>query len=413
MHQYYSRQVSQVNFKGKVMNHTPGILALSFAAMTAAMPASAANGPSVTTGGFGTAALTMTDSSEAEFSRPNQAAGAKKTPRTGVDSNFGFQATAKFNDWLSVSGQGLVRKNATDAFGAELNAAYVKLKASDELTFRIGRVGLPIYLVSDFRYVGYANTMLRPPTEMYRQVAADSIDGADMVYQRNIGDTTLTTQFGVGRTTVPTLNGVKNEFKWVTSLHVVAEHGPFTLRLGRTDAVVSAVGNAQLDGVQSMLRANGFQHAAEQLKIADIRASFTALGLIVDWKNTILQAEYAVRRTDSLLIHDTSSWYAMAGHRFGKLTPYVFYSKVTQDSPRGVTLGLPAGVLAGTAVALTKAGLQSTTGVGVRWDFHKSAGFKFQFDHVAPKDGPGSLLKPAAGFKGPVNVYAAGIDFVF
>ncbi len=78
-----------------------------------------------------------------------------------------------------------------------------------------------------------------------------------------------------------------------------------------------------------------------------------------------------------------------------------------------MTAGLPAGVLAATSVVLTKAGLQSTTGLGMRWDFHKSAALKVQLDRISPRDGAGAFLKPAAGFTGPVNVYAAGIDFVF
>ena len=44
---------------------------------------------------------------------------------------------------------------------------------------RVGRVGLPVFMISDYRNVGYANTMLRPPAEMYSQVPINSIDGVD------------------------------------------------------------------------------------------------------------------------------------------------------------------------------------------------------------------------------------------
>jgi hypothetical protein len=47
------------------------------------------SGPTVTISGFGSAALTSTDTNDAEFIRPNQASGVKKDWRTGVDSNFG------------------------------------------------------------------------------------------------------------------------------------------------------------------------------------------------------------------------------------------------------------------------------------------------------------------------------------
>ena len=56
--------------------------------------------------GFGTLALTRSNTSDAEFARPNQLRGVQSERKNGVDSNFGFQTTAKFNDWFSITGQG-------------------------------------------------------------------------------------------------------------------------------------------------------------------------------------------------------------------------------------------------------------------------------------------------------------------
>ncbi|MDO9193024.1 MAG: hypothetical protein Q7U12_09010, partial [Undibacterium sp.] len=123
--------------------------------------------PTFTFSGFGTVAMTKTNTDDAEFARPNQLRGVKTDAKNSVDSNFGFQATAKFNDWLSFTGQGLVRKNVTDDFGAELAWAFAKAKVSDNLTLRAGRIGMPVFMISDYRNVGYTNTMIRPPIEMY------------------------------------------------------------------------------------------------------------------------------------------------------------------------------------------------------------------------------------------------------
>jgi hypothetical protein len=64
----------------------------------------------VSISGFGTAALTRTNTSDAEFARPNQLAGVTTGCENGVDSNFGIQVL-QTTDWL-CTGQGLVRKNA-------------------------------------------------------------------------------------------------------------------------------------------------------------------------------------------------------------------------------------------------------------------------------------------------------------
>ncbi|MFM9434708.1 hypothetical protein ACFDR9_001769 [Janthinobacterium sp. CG_23.3] len=381
-----------------------------------ALPAQAADGPVVTVSGFGTAALTMTDNERAEYARPNQVAGAKKDPRTGVDSNLGIQATAKFNDRLSLTGQGLVRKYATDHFGAELAWAFAKYKLSDDFNVRVGRIGLPVYMISDFRNVGYANTMIRPPAEVYRQVTADYFDGVDLIYQHSFDDTTVTAQFGLGQSKARQPNNARIEYKPVTALHVLLENGPFTLRFGRADATFSVRDNARLNGLLASLRKFGQGAVADQLDVNDVKGSFTSLGFGLDYKNFLVQSEYAVRKTESRAVMDTSSWYAMFGYRYGTVTPYYYYGDIKQDSARGFP-GMPA---AGPLAALTagansvaKAALQSTHAVGLRWDFHKSAALKVQIDRVKPRDGAGAFVNAAPGFTGPVNVYAAGIDFVF
>ena len=134
----------------------------------------------------------------------------------------------------------------------------------------------------------------------------------------------------------------------------------------------------------------------------------------MDYKNFLVQTEYAVRKTESRAVMDTTSYYAMFGYRFGKITPYYYYGNIKQDDPR--TYDLPAGVppaLAAGVNSVAKAGLQSTNAIGVRWDFYKSAALKVQIDHVKPEDGAGGFVNAKPGFKGPVNVYAVGIDFVF
>jgi predicted porin len=389
------------------------IAALSAAGL--AVQAGAQEGPSVTISGFGTAALTSTDTDDAEFIRPNQASGVRKDWRTGVDSNFGVQATMKVNDMISLTAQGLVRKDGIDHYRAQAAWAFAKFKVNDELSVRVGRMGAPIYMISDFRNVGYANTMLRPPAEVYRQVSLDNFDGIDLLYQRSFGDTTLSVQLGTGRAeTEQPAQTV--EFRKMLLLHVVAENGPFTLRFGRAQADFSVVDNPTLSGLVTTLRNVGLTSVANMIPLNDVRGTFTSVGGTMDWKNIVLQAEYAQRRTDTLIVHDTNSWYAMAGYRMGKFLPYYYHGSITQKSPRSVA-GLPStGPLAPISAGvngLAKAALQTSDAVGVRWDFYKSMALKAQVDHIKPKDGAGAFINARPNFKGSVNVYAVALDFVF
>jgi hypothetical protein len=373
--------------------------------------------PPVTISGFGTLALTRSNTDDAEFSRPNQLKGATTQARNGVDSNLGIQATAKFNDWLSTTGQMLIRKDNTDQFTADLSLAFIKIKASDDMHFRVGRLGIPIYMISDYRNISYANTMIRPPIEMYTQVSVDYMEGADVIYQQSINDISVTAQFGVGKIDYNNSLGFVAEFRDITSLNLVAEKGPFTLRFGRSATKFSVPGNAQLNALTAGLEQFGFSSAAKQLIVKDSSGTFTSIGLGLDWQNIVAQAEYGKRKVDVLSFPSTTSWYTMVGYRFGKVLPYFNHASAKQDSARTVagvpTTGPLAALGLGANAVASSSPIQTSNSLGVRWDFHRSAAFKAQIDRFSPKDGPGTFINAKPSFKGLVTVFAAGIDFVF
>ena len=411
------------------------MLALPFAVSTAF---AADTAPTVKISGFGTGALTFTDTDKAQFARPNQASGAKKSPRTGVDSNLGLQASTDINPWLSATAQGLVRKDGEEGFGAELAWAFVKAKVSDNLSIRVGRVGLPVFMISDYRNVGYANTMLRPPSDMYSQVPFDSIDGVDGNFQHSFGDTTLTAQLAYGKTEAALSSGagslVHLDAKDLLALNLVAEHGPLIVRLGRADAKATIADSTSLNTLVGGLRAAGAGYGFGQLvtlsndlNVNDKKVSFTSAGAVLDWNNLLLQTEIGKRKTDSY-INDTTSWYVMGGYRFGKFLPYASHSKLKVDGvvantvPASCPAGFPAActpTLRALSAGVTRLsttgtqGEQSTNTIGLRWDFHASAALKVQIDRISPKNGQGLLLQPDAGFTGPVTVGAVAVDFVF
>ena len=386
--------------------------------------------PTFTFSGFGTAALTKSNSDDAEFIRPNQGRGVTTNAKNSVDSNFGFQATAKFNDMFSFTGQGLVRKIVTDDFTAELAWAFAKAKISDNISVRAGRFGLPVFLISEYRSLGYASTMMRPPVEMYSQVPIESIDGADIIYQGVFGDTNFTGQFAFGRTEQD-FTIFSGKFSKMTGINLVAEHGPVTLRFGRVDTTINIDNYAGLNSIVGGLRAFsanpgleaafGLKAAANSIELKDAKGSFTSVGMTFDWKNIIAQAEYGKRKVNRLSIADSSSWYTMIGYRIGKFTPYFNHASVKKDTAYTIA-GLPTSgpfpaqflaVTNGANFVASNGTTQTSNSLGLRWDFYKSAAFKIQMDRFSPERGSGTFTSAKPGFTGPVTVIAAGIDFVF
>jgi hypothetical protein len=296
-------------------------------------------------------------------------------------------------------------------------------------------MGVPAFMISDYRNVGYANTMLRPPAEVYSQMLFNTVDGADVIWQHSDAATTYTAQFAVGKTKADVAGGPSLDGRRVTALNLVAEHGPLTVRFGRVDGHLTLNGSASLATLLNTLNtvAAGykFPQAAQLAKDIDVRdkkASFTSLGATLDWNDIVVQSEYAKRKTDSY-INDTTSWYVMGGYRIGKFLPYYSHARLTIDGnvdthmPAACPAGYPAactptlvalnGVVANLRYTGVSQGEQQTDTIGLRWDFRSSVALKVQFDRVRPSQASGLLINSQPGFRGPVTVGAVALDFVF
>ncbi|WP_028100862.1 porin [Pseudoduganella violaceinigra] len=406
------------------------LLAAAMLAATGMMAQAATLGDgNLSISGFGTLGVAKTDTDDAKFARYNQAAGTGDSPRIGLDSNLGLQATYAFDERLSATVQVLTRKNTSQQFTTDLTWGFLKYKLNDETSVRLGRVVLPAFLISDYQNVGYANTMMRPPIEMYGQAPIENVDGGDVNWQHAFGDTNVTVQaFGGvsrGKLYIPTGAGsVAKHQSPVFGAAVTAEYGPFTARFAHARAKIEVNDlqpiNALTDGLVATGVPAAIQLADELTLKGGKRMSFTEIGLTMDYKNIVLQAEYAQRRAHApVYIPETNSGYLMAGYRFGKVLPYythAFYKGAgTSVSVPDLPAAHPLAPVFGAVRGLLVSPEQKSDLIGVRWDFAKSLALKVQIDHVQPKNKGGSLILPSGAltYNNSVNVYAAGIDFVF
>jgi hypothetical protein len=373
--------------------------------------------------GFGTLGAAKSNLDEGQFARYNQAEGVGDKARIGLDSNLGLQASYKFNDWLSGTAQVLTRKNTSPTFTTDLTWAFLKARINDETSVRVGRVVMPIFLISDYQNVGYANTMMRPPIEMYAQAPVENVDGADITYQHAFGDLNLTTVAFVGTSRgklfVPTAGGSVATYRApAMGLTFTAEYGPFMARVSHARADLTSNDVAPINALTNTLKTVGFTQLANDITlISGKKVAFTSVGGTMDWNNIVVQAEYAQRRAkEPVYIPGTNAWYTMVGYRIGKVLPYYSHAMYKGADK---TITLPAnfpktGALAATVNGIMTSAEQKSDLVGVRWDFAKSMALKVQVDRIKPGAKSGALIfAPAAGIKKNVTVVGAALDFVF
>ena len=395
---------------------------IAFSLALACCMAARAGIDGVTVSGFGTLGMARSDSDKAQFVRYNQAEGVAETAKVGLDSNLGLQAAYKFSDMVSLTGQVLTRKNTSTSFTTDLTWAFVKVKVNDELNVRVGRVGLPTFLISDYQNVGYANTLMRPPIEMYGQAPIETGDGVDVNYQHAFDSWNFTAQgmSGVsrGKLFLPSTATVATYRAPVLGLALAAEAGPVTLRFSHLQAKMTSNDITPINGLVATLKSAGFGALGDDITlVTGKKITFTALGLTADWHNIVVQGEYGQRRAkDHVYIPDTDSWYAMAGYRIRSVLPYYSHADF-KGAGSSVTLpaNFPAAGALSTAVrGVLAASAQSSDTLGVRWDFAPSVALKVQADRVRPKAKTGALIfGPAAGLSDTVTVVGATLDFVF
>lgn len=368
--------------------------------------------------GFGTLGLVRTSTDDGQYALFGQVRGADKDPSAEVDSKLGVQVGAKFNNMFSGTVQVLTKSNGKGNFMPGVEWAFLKAQVTPALAVRAGRMGAPFFAVSDFRDVGFANTALRPPKDVYDQVPVSHFDGADASYQLATPVGTLTGQVFGGKAS-DTSQRYKVDVKSMAGFNATLEtDAGLTLRLGYAEGKLT-VGNAPLNSLVATLRATPFASVGDQLDPNNSKASFSGVGLTWDQGEWLVNAEYTQRRIKSFL-SDTDGWYVLVGHRFGPLTPYLTVSEArTVDS--NVNNTIPTATPQLTALKMAVDGLvegqrhtQKTVALGARWDFARNFAFKAQWESVRP-EGRGYFISTNANWGNgkTVNVFSVALDTVF
>ena len=303
--------------------------------------------------------------------------------------------------------------------------ANVSYQVSPDFSVRVGRIALPMFLAAEYRKVGYAFPLARAPIEVYGTVPVSNSDGVDASYRLHLGDTKTTVQSFYGKTDFKFKDEGSASARELWGISNTTEFGSASVRLSYLRT------NLSVDLVRPLFDAFR-QFGPQGTSIADrydaqnTLVTVVSLGASYDPGNWFVTTEWGQLKTNSFL-GDKTVWYASGGYRLGNFTPYLTYAQVKADSNTsdpGLSLAtLPpylaapaAGLNAGLNSVLGLVAVQTSTSVGVRWDFKKSAALKLQYDGINPGTGsPGTLINPQPAFRSPgtVNVWTAILDFVF
>jgi hypothetical protein len=423
------------------MTHKLTMISAAVALALGASTAHADFDDMVSVRGFGTAGVVHSSEDRADVNgtvfQPD-GAGYTRDFDMRTLSKLAGQMNVQFTDSLSMTVQAITQYQHDRTFKPQIEWLNLKYSFTPNLSARVGRIALPTFMVSDSRMVGYANTWVRPPEEIYQLASITSNDGVDVSYSFSSGSVKNSVQafYGTSEADIPSGSA---EAKAIYGLNYLAEVGDASFRVGYIrmdlDLHLPTI-EPMFDGLRGLGAAlSGFGFTtqggqalalAEKYTLEDMNLSFLSFSGTYDPGKWFVMAEVLDFGGDTLL-SDAFGGYVTAGARVGKLTPYVTLAKVEGDidaEPGISTAGLPgafaagaAGLNAGLNTSLNQfQGSQQSANVGLRWDAFNNIAIKGQYGYVdLGANSHGKLGNVQPGFEpgGSYSVYSLTVDFIF
>ena len=376
--------------------------------------------------GFGTLGVARLDVEGAEYRTGVAQDGAGTSPSPEPDSRLGVQLDVDLAPRLRAAVQLLAREGPDGDVEAGLERGFVRVALGDWAGLRVGRLALPVFEQSEYRYVGYANTLVRPPEELYALLPFGRYDGADLIVQRELGETFVEVQLMLGESREELADEVRIDADAARGINVSVERGPVRLRASylANDVTVRAPGIVPLVTALESLPPvfPGLGETLDALSEERRRVGYAAFGLRLELDPFVVEAEYARRSLapELAVIPDARGWYVSLARRFGRLTPYGFLASFDEDKAE-LPLALPAGVPELEALGASVAGAlppldQDSAGLGVRWDAAPNVALKLQAERIRRETlgigfarGAGARTDPGTD----VTLVSATLDFVF
>jgi hypothetical protein len=406
------------------MSSRYSILAL---AVAAALP-TAAPAVDFSYSGFSTAAYSQSDTDLADVGYTSQPDSIDKGGSWETDSKLGVQVTAKFNDIVSATVQGVAYADLTGDWEPHLDWAYVRAQATQSLSFRAGYLRAPTFMYSDSVFIGYANVWVRPPLEVYNLSPVYQLRGVDATYRTQLGGFTVSVNPYYGDGEVDTASTTIDVPEWM-GLATTVNYGSFMARVGYGHIELETNSN-QLSALTGPLLAipasvcGGCASVASNLLIDGTTVKNLNVGVQYDDGTNFVASEYAKASAgDNYFIPNRYAAYLTYGRRIGSLMPYATIGGLRRDTAMETNaipaVGPLAALNAGVNAVIQSQGStdQDSYSLGVRYELPsfsvvKGALVKFQYDHI-DADGRGGLNNVQPGFDGKVDMVSASFDFIF
>ncbi len=387
--------------------------------------------------GFGTFALTTSDSNDQGFRR-NCHSGTvvyRDAIEFRHDSSLGIQADFTVFPELRGVVQLLARDRLDSSVENAFNYVFLEYIPFAGFAVRGGRVPLDIFLLSDYREVGFAYLWVRPVPEIYRTLFYDNYEGVSAHFSRQLYDGLLELQGYVGTLDavlpLDTAGDLTLSFEPIWGITANYLYGPWRFVSGFQRGIVENV-SEQISVPQKFfanLSDTEVPHSsflAKELSVNGSNSDYISGGIGYEGDFWQIQGEVSRYRFQRAFGITYTSGYLSTGYKINNWTPYVVMARVHGDFTRPVrNFSLPYSSPKGEMiVSAFKAMMrdvytnQSTLSLGTRWDVCNKVAIKFQWDHSWISNGHSMFWTRRHNAveidsDDSVNVFTVAMSFIF
>lgn len=395
--------------------------------------------------GFATLGVSSLDTSrDWTFSRDlTQPGQSGSRPQWRTDSRVGMQINWRASPELELVTQGVLKKagsNTSD--GEKIELAFAAYNLTPQTQLRVGRSNPDIFLLADYRNVGFAYPWVRPSHDFYGWMPLGSINGAELTHHWSTDSANWRVRSMLGRTRV-TMGEFDSspvvDSPLFASLTVSRESGGLTLKasyaksrldvstLPGTEPLDAALASAENLPIPSVAAEAAALRKAGNLHHNEL--SYLALGLLYDTNPWLVHAEVS-RLSGTPTAATGLRSYLSLGYRQGSMTYFAMTGRSRPSTPAAeAPLGW-AGTLApvvGPELAgqLTAAGVgmsqvinairfsQRSYSTGLRWDIDTRMSLKLQWDRFFIDANGAALWGQKDGGDNRASLWSATLDMVF
>ncbi|MFC3031095.1 hypothetical protein ACFOEE_00950 [Pseudoalteromonas fenneropenaei] len=257
-------------------------------------------------------------------------------------SSAGLQAEWQLSQEWQIIGQAIIKDDASHDAEDRIKLAFVRYSPTPNITLRAGRTAFDLYMMTDFRDIGYAYSTTHLPTEFYGIIPNESVDGLDISYKSNTDLGLLTTKAYFGKSTAPIISD--GDFRWdftadnIMGLVLQLEQDNWLFRANHTltEADDGYPGQQELVGGLAQVPPNIWPMAMElkdSLQFTNTKLRYSALGLRFDNIDYVVQSEVSFVDSRSILLNNLLSAYISVSKRVAEHTFTFTHAHIQADAP--------------------------------------------------------------------------------